>query len=344
MNGLISFTRAQEEGVGWLGVREGSGGATSQKEGALSGAEARLFYESLLESGERESRAESRRGAEKERRQDRGRGGRRPPPRAAAAPTAFRTSERDGHRLLKCAQDGDLPGLQELLEKRGCDVNFQDSYYWTAIMCAAYAGQRGSVRYLLQQGAAWVGVVDTQGRDAKDLAEEAGHGEVVRELEEYRAQPEPPAHLRSPPASEPLWCAVCQSQYHEGEETHRSSTLHQFSLRRPPPAPHYCLPPSSVGFRLMVREGWDPRSGLGPQGVGRKAPISTVLKRDHGGLGYGPAPTPRVTHFRPHDKQAVQRPPAARVERGATLTRRAERRREERERAWERNLRTYISL
>lgn len=46
----------------------------------------------------------------------------------------------------------------------------QDSFFWTAAMCASWSGQRSAVRLLLQHGAAWVGVVDTQGRDAKDLA------------------------------------------------------------------------------------------------------------------------------------------------------------------------------
>lgn len=82
-------------------------------------------------------------------------------------------------------------------------------------MCASWSGQRSAVRLLLQHGAAWVGVVDTQGRDAKDLALEgitmqlllaslnfcvcmysvvkliriyfplAGHNEVLEELESY---------------------------------------------------------------------------------------------------------------------------------------------------------------
>lgn len=49
-------------------------------------------------------------------------------------------------------------------------ASLQDTYFWTAIMCASWSGQRAAVRLLLQHGAAWVGVVDTQGRDAKDLA------------------------------------------------------------------------------------------------------------------------------------------------------------------------------
>lgn len=80
-------------------------------------------------------------------------------------------------------------------------------------MCASWSGQRAAVRLLLQHGAAWVGVVDTRGRDAKDLALEgttvrparrlvvfvsvllclvdgyllstAGHADVFDELESY---------------------------------------------------------------------------------------------------------------------------------------------------------------
>lgn len=48
--------------------------------------------------------------------------------------------------------------------------SLQDSFFWTAVMCASWAGQRAALRLLLQRGAAWVGVVDTQGRDARELA------------------------------------------------------------------------------------------------------------------------------------------------------------------------------
>ncbi|MBN3298568.1 G patch domain and ankyrin repeat-containing protein 1 [Amia ocellicauda] len=341
LKGLIAFTPAQEEG-GRL-VTGGAVRKAVRKQGdGLSGEEAKLFYESLLQSEEGGRRPDKRGRVEKGKRKERV----RPPQRPSAPPPppVPAAQGRDGNRLLKCAQEGDLRGLRELLQKRGCDVNYQDGYFWTAVMCAAYAGQRGAVRYLLQQGAAWVGVVDTQGRDARDLAEEAGHSEVVRELEDYQGQPEPSAQTESVSNPESRWCDVCQAEYNDEEERHCSSTLHQFSLRRPPPTPHYCLPPSNVGFRLMVREGWDPGTGLGPQGVGCKQPVRTVLKRDQKGLGYGPACQPRVTHFRPRDPEAVQRVPSARTERVTTMNRRQERRKEERDRAWERNLRTYIDI
>lgn len=47
---------------------------------------------------------------------------------------------------------------------------WQDTFFWTAVMCASWSGQKAAVKLLLQHGAAWVGVVDLQGRDARDLA------------------------------------------------------------------------------------------------------------------------------------------------------------------------------
>ncbi|MGH0145028.1 UNVERIFIED_CONTAM: hypothetical protein FKN15_033063 [Acipenser sinensis] len=233
-------------------------------------------------------------------------------------------------------------------KRRGCDVNFRDSYYWTALMCAAYAGHCQVVQYLLQQGAAWVGVVETQGRDAMDLAEEAGHTEVVRALQDFRAISEEQTANRRRSATVKRWCAVCQTEYSEDSvEQHERSTVHLFSQDSTPAPTYYCLPENNVGFRLMVREGWDPESGLGPAGKGRKFPVKTVLKRDQKGLGFQTDLKAKVTHFGARDTQAVERAPggkAGRTERVATVSKKEERRREEREKDWERDLRTYMNL
>ncbi|KAL4608234.1 G patch domain and ankyrin repeat-containing protein 1-like [Arapaima gigas] len=334
MNGLITFTPAQKEDDRWLG--SGIHKNLPERRDVLSGEEAKRFYQSLIDEGESEGAAICRR------RQQRDISGRkvrkRELSRDAVAP------ERVGHQLLRCAQDGDLAGLKELLKKKGCDINFRDDYYWTAIMCASYAGQRAAVQFLLQKGAAWVGVVDTQGRDARDLAEQAGHEEVVRELERFGGQQETPKNVTSIPLEEPRWCSTCGTQY--SDKNHSSSTAHQLSLHRPKPVPHYCLPPSNAGFRMMLREGWEPGAGLGPRGGGCMQPIRTVLKRDQTGLGYGPTPRARVTHFVARDTRAVKAvaPAGFRTGRGARLSRQAQRRKEEKDRNWERNFRTYFNL
>ncbi|KAK7929074.1 hypothetical protein WMY93_005469 [Mugilogobius chulae] len=90
---------------------------------------------------------------------------------------------------------------------------------------------------------------------------------------------------------------------------HRSPHLHPAPVQpAPPPSRPALLPaPSSTSYRMMLRSGWDPGSGLGPEGTGTRRPVPTVLKRDTQGLGYGRGKKPKVTHFKAMDTEAVQR-------------------------------------
>ncbi|XP_054109778.2 G patch domain and ankyrin repeat-containing protein 1 isoform X2 [Callithrix jacchus] len=138
------------------------------------------------------------------------------------------------------------------------------------------------------------------------------------------------------------YCETCDTHFQDSN--HRTSTAHLLSLSQGPQPSNLPLgvPISSPGFKLLLRGGWEPGMGLGPRGEGRANPIPTVLKRDQEGLGYRSAPQPRVTHFPAWDTRAVAgRERAPRV---ATLSRREESRREEKDRAWERDLRTYMNL
>lgn len=149
----------------------------------------------------------------------------------------------------------------------------------------------------------------------------------------------------SPPP--PQWCDVCEVCYTDSKHTHTSSTLHQFSLKRTPSLPRYCLAPSSVGYQVMLRLGWDPHSGLGPEHSGRLDPVGTVLKSDTTGLGFGPAPRSKVTHFKANDVQAVRRAPKRREERqerGTTLKAKDRKRTEDRQKQWERDFRNSFNI
>ena len=140
------------------------------------------------------------------------------------------------------------------------------------------------------------------------------------------------------------WCEMCGSHFSGLASSHLSSTLHQFSLHHQPPTPQYCLPASSASYKMMVRYGWDPRTGLGPNGGGPKQPVSTVLKRDHKGLGFGPMKKARVTHFTAKDTQAVKLPKAVEREgRGDKGKRKEELRRQEIDRTWERDFRSSFN-
>ncbi|XP_028977981.1 G patch domain and ankyrin repeat-containing protein 1 isoform X3 [Esox lucius] len=389
MTSLNYFTPAREDEVLWMG---NAGTATGPQSSSLNGEETRSFYQSLIDEGDtrgggRRAKRE-RRAGEPRRETHPGRGVARVRRNGqvvqASRQQANTTTELEGLRLLRCAQEGDLSGVRGLLS-RGVDVNFQDGWWWTGLMCAAAAGQRGVVRLFLQEGAAWVGVVDTQGRDARELALRAGHHGVVEELDRRGAAPDdhdvgdPGQHRgrtqdhdrlvggasdhnrlvggasdhgdhSSPPGAGAVqthqnqrrWCPECRVHYSCPQDTHRSSTLHLFSLSRSPPTPQYCLHPSTPAYRMMLRSGWTPGGGLGPEGEGPKQPVRTVLKRDSKGLGYGPTPRPKVTHFQAMDPLAVRRKCKERRE-GRGGRRREENRREERDRNWERDFRSSFN-
>ncbi|XP_051242611.1 G patch domain and ankyrin repeat-containing protein 1 [Dicentrarchus labrax] len=348
----LGFTPASGQDIFSIETTEQPSSATSS---ALSGREARQFYEHLMKDEDhgREHQNKQRRRARAAERQ-RGqtdsvlqsgtRGGSDGNQRRETS-NSERTTELLGLRLLRCAHNGDISGLKDLLSK-GVDINFQDTYFWTAVMCASWSGQRDAVRLLLQHGAAWVGVVDTQGRDAKDLALEAGHNEVLEELESYGRSPERDTPSGSSAAQcQPQWCDVCGNEYSCSLSSHLSSTIHQFSLRRPPPTPYYCLPPSSNSYKMMVRCGWKPGSGLGPEGEGPQQPVSTVLKRDQKGLGYGQMKRAKVTHFQARDDDAVKPPSKDKEERGGKGQRKKESRRKElKDKNWERDFRASFYL
>lgn len=342
------FTPASGQDLFSIETTEQSGSTTNCP---LNGLEVRQFYEHLTQDGEGHA---SRRSQKEHRNKQRSSGRLRRRVRQGPTPsgihgerernpsreisTSERTMELLGLRLLRCAHAGDISGLKDLLSK-GVDINSQDTYFWTAMMCACWSGQRAAVRLLLQHGAAWVGVVDTQGRDAKDLALEAGHNDVLEELDSYgrNTQRDTQSDSSSP---QPQWCGVCCSTYSSSLSSHESSTLHQFSLRRAPPTPFYCLPPSSNSYKMMVRCGWEPGTGLGPEGDGTQQPVPTVLKRDQQGLGYGHMKRAKVTHFQARDRDAVKPPSKEKEERGAKGQRKEDsRRKEQRDKNWERDFR-----
>ncbi|XP_053577947.1 G patch domain and ankyrin repeat-containing protein 1 isoform X2 [Bombina bombina] len=346
---LITFTKAREKSEFWENGEYSKKRSSKLPENETTGQEARKFYESLLETVREQSVCSN-----PSRKRKAVRSISRTEPSAASSQSSPSTSlpvqeaanQRIGHQLLRCSQEGNLKGLKRLIEKEKCDLNFRDIYYWTAIMCAAYEGRKEVVGYLLKSGAAWVGVCETQGRDALDLAQEAGHEDVVQLLQESLcSRTEQRTERRT--SLEKKYCETCRTHYQEDTvETHERSTVHIFSNQKRLPPTYYAIPENNVGFKMMLKEGWDKESGLGPTGTGRKFPIQTVLKRDQKGLGFQTTQKPKVTHFSPNDTLAVERPDtkSKRTQRVATVSRKEERRKEAKQRDWERDLRTYMNI
>ncbi|XP_024000671.2 G patch domain and ankyrin repeat-containing protein 1 [Salvelinus sp. IW2-2015] len=128
MSSLSYFTPAREEELLWSG---NAGAATGPQPSTLGGEEARRFYQSVIEEGgggerrglEQRGR-ENRRGRERRGRERRGRAEQHVQASRQQASTTSTTTELEGLRLLRCAQEGDLSGVRGLLS-RGVDVNFQ---------------------------------------------------------------------------------------------------------------------------------------------------------------------------------------------------------------------------
>lgn len=95
---------------------------------------------------------------------------------------------------------------------------------------------------------------------------------------------------------------------------------------------------------MMVRSGWKPGTGLGPEGDGRHQPVATVLKRDQKGLGFGEGRKAKVTHFQARDRDAVKLPTEEKKEKGGKAQKAEERRKEQRDKNWERDFRSSFYL
>lgn len=191
---FIAFTPVADSSDLW---KDGQQQPQQEKaEPVLDGAAARAFYEALIaddSSSSKPQRAEPMRERKKKRRVTR-------EPAAAGVPRqgrALEDEDRMAQWILLAAQNGDLTELRRLLEPQeavgaGGNINARDAFWWTPLMCAARAGQGAAVRYLLGGGAAWVRVCDLGGRDAAQLAEEAGFPEVARMVRESHGETRSP--------------------------------------------------------------------------------------------------------------------------------------------------------
>ena len=281
-------------------------------------------------------------------------------------------------QLFLCIQEGDFESIRSALSKQLYDVNVVDNFNWTLLMCAAHAGHMTIVKYLLDHGADWQHHTDKRGNNAADLARSAGHTNIaefieshnrttcsvheqshrklIREaqtaIEDRREMRQHSSSRSSSSAtgqsSSSFYCEICKMTVELGSSTrdkHSTSTVHQFSCQHKPKVTLYGIPESNRGFQLLLKGGWDPERGLGPDQQGQQFPVKTVLKQDRLGFGLSSREAkPRVTHFSAHDEAAVkshreriegekERPPKKKDILKAA----------ERDRRWERRMRRYMN-
>ncbi|XP_064607530.1 G patch domain and ankyrin repeat-containing protein 1-like [Liolophura sinensis] len=264
---------------------------------------------------------------------------------------SFSAENRLSNELLKCSQNGDLNNTQLCIE-RGANINFQDAFGWTALMSASCGGHHEVVCYLLDKGANSL-VCDKVGKCAKMLAQEKRHWKVVSILERHNRPSSVtesdhvvPCGTKQCSEHKRFYCSVCKCEFKDTTEArHATSTVHLFNLKLEAKTTTYFIPESNRGFQMMVKSGWNVDKGLGSEGQGRKFPVRTVMKRDRLGLGSTKEEKAksRVTHFSANDQSAVKKPKVERKMRNATLSKKKRKKKECKEKEWERKLRIYMN-
>ena len=253
--------------------------------------------------------------------------------------------------FLQAAQDGDLKSLKDCIES-GVDLNSQDHYGWTALMCAAQEGHVEVVKYLLWQECNMF-IIDNKGVSAMDLAKKKRNKHIIRILTDHingvtykeKAQMEEGTSPKYPK----FFCEVCKKHFEDcSQQSHETSTVHLFNMKLPTKTDGYLIPQSNKGFQMMLKSGWDQDKGLGNEGQGQKFPVKTLLKRDRKGLGLDEKvkEKARITHFQPNDSKAVKsvRLPSIRKEKASTHSKKAKAKKLSKEREFEKNYRMEFHM
>jgi len=238
-------------------------------------------------------------------------------------------TERDCRLFLKAAAEGDLQTVKNYC-KRGIDIEVEDMFRWTALMCASAGGSESVTDYLLRCGAN-LDQMDSSGRTTTSLAQSNGHSRVLDIIEKHRRENDEIKLVDSMDKCklDRGYCSTCQL-YYAGDK-HDASMVHMINSGQLPAEGYaYGIAQSNKGYRMLKNSGWSEKFGLGKEREGRKYPIKTILKRDHKGLGMpGSEKLKKVTHFEPYDLRAIESAKSPQMKRGQYFKALAEKKRKE---------------
>jgi len=225
--------------------------------------------------------------------------------------------------LMKICEKNEFCKLQNVLNSgTSINLNEQDTFGWTMLMCAACAGSLECVEILLDSGAA-LNLCDKRGMTATKIAHQAKKQSVVHLIQQWEIgshrSSDSKCSFESHYQNVAGFCSQCDLES-RNLSAHEKSISHLVNLNGGrPPNIHYGIPEHNKGYQLLLKTGWDKNTGLGPDGKGHKFPVKTILKRDREGLGNSSSSkkVAKITHFAPFDSAAVSNP--VRVARQTTL-------------------------
>lgn len=194
--------------------------------------------------------------------------------------------------FIKSAINNDYKEIQNILKQHPDKINATDNFGWTALMCAAQAGSKEVVELLLMNGADYT-VIDKSGNNALSLAAMRKHSDIVSAIICKTSD----THLtKEETILQEFFCEPCNEHFKNCTiKSHETSTLHLFHTKGVISHPYFGIPASNKGYQILLRNGWNQKTGLGPSEDGRKFPIKTVIRENRTGLGIDQPPA-RVTH------------------------------------------------
>lgn len=242
------------------------------------------------------------------------------------------------------AVSNNVDELRDILNYFPEHVDIVDSYGWSALMMASCAGSLEAVQVLLEHGADR-DLADKSGKTAMDFAIIKGNLEIVVLLDSSSALLEEEGatglddeanendiEVDSDCVVEPFYCDICARMFMQSTwNEHQNSIIHIFNSRQQAheeqkdsqeesvetkskqqkdtvggvKAPKFNLSTQNKGYQMMMKQGWDAASGLGPQGSGRLYPVETTIRKERSGLGIEQKPA-RVTHTKSLEKKKAR--------------------------------------
>ena len=260
------------------------------------------------------------------------------------------------NNLFRAIADGNIRKVKELLssENEVLGIDICDQHGWTPLMSATAAGNIEIVKYLIEQGADIYEKRDYGGQSAWNIAVKLDLAEIInlfynRRVKQEKVSSDEEAESVSCidiDGAENHYCESCGIEVPSFEmRRHQTSMNHLFQLYKEKNSQtSYQIAESNVGYKMLKEAGWSEEKGLGPEGLGQKHPIATVLKNDRAGLGLKVKERKRITHFKANDHDAVKNKNLPTKERKQKNSLKRENlKKKMKSKFWERNLRAYMN-